>query len=39
MQAPDATYLDSTTLTIDEVQEQILAIIRARMSNGKELLR
>ena len=39
MQAPDAMYLDSSTLTIDEVQEQILAIIRARMSNGKELIR
>jgi cytidylate kinase len=39
MQAPDAVYLDSSKLTIDEVQEQILAIIRARMSNGKELIR
>jgi CMP/dCMP kinase len=39
MQAPDAVYLDSTRLTIDQVQEQILAIIRARTSNGKELMR
>ncbi len=39
MQAPDAMYLDSTALTIDEVQEHILAILRARMSNGKEIVR
>ncbi len=39
MQAPDATYLDSSDLSIEEVQEEILKIIRARVSNGKELVR
>jgi cytidylate kinase len=36
VQAPDATYLDSTGLTEDEVEEAILRIVRARISNGKE---
>jgi cytidylate kinase len=36
-QAPDATYLDSTALNIDEVEEAILKIIRARVTNGKEI--
>jgi cytidylate kinase len=35
-QAPDAVYLDSTTLGIDEVIESILKIVRARLTNGKE---
>jgi cytidylate kinase len=35
-QAPDAVYLDSTALTPDEVEEAILKLIRARVSNGKE---
>ncbi|HUP03187.1 MAG TPA: (d)CMP kinase [Bryobacteraceae bacterium] len=35
-QAPDAVYLDSTGLTIDEVEEAILRIVRARVTNGKE---
>jgi cytidylate kinase len=35
-QAPDAIYLDSTPLTIDEVEEAILRIVRGRVSNGKE---
>jgi cytidylate kinase len=35
-QAPDATYLDSTSLSIDEVEEAILRIVRARIANGKE---
>jgi cytidylate kinase len=35
MQAPDAIYLDSTGLTADEVEEQILRLVRARISNGK----
>jgi cytidylate kinase len=35
-QAPDAVYVDSTGLTPDEVEEAILKIIRARVSNGKE---
>jgi cytidylate kinase len=36
-QAPDAIYLDSTALDIDEVEEAILKIIRARVTNGKEI--
>ncbi len=39
VQAPDAIYLDSTGLSLDEVEEQILKIIRDRTSNGKELKR
>ncbi len=36
MQAPDAVYLDSTQLMPDEVVEQILKLVRERISNGKE---
>ena len=35
-QAPDAVYLDSTHMSIDEVEEAILKIVRARLANGKE---
>jgi cytidylate kinase len=35
-QAPDAVYLDSTHLSIVEVEEEILKIVRARIANGKE---
>jgi len=35
-QQPDALYVDSTGLTIDEVEEAILRLVRARISNGKE---
>ncbi len=35
-QAPDAVYLDSTGLTPDDVEEAILKLVRARMTNGKE---
>jgi cytidylate kinase len=35
-QAPDAVYLDSTPLTIDEVEEAILKIVRARVTNGRK---
>ncbi len=35
-QAPDAVYLDSTLLSADEVEEAILRIVRARVTNGKE---
>jgi cytidylate kinase len=35
-QAPDAVYIDSTGLTPEEVEEAILKVIRARVSNGKE---
>jgi len=35
-QAPDALYLDSTPLTVEEVEDAILKIVRARLTNGKE---
>jgi cytidylate kinase len=35
-QAPDAIYLDSTGLTPEQVEEAILKVVRARISNGKE---
>ena len=35
-QAPDAVYLDSTGLSIDEVEEAMLKLVRARITNGKE---
>ena len=35
-QAPDAAYLDSTRLTLDEVEEAILRIVRTRITNGKD---
>jgi cytidylate kinase len=34
-QAPDATYVDSTGLSIAEVEEAILRLVRARITNGK----
>jgi cytidylate kinase len=39
MQAPDAIYLDSSNLSIEQVEEAILKIVRERTSNGKELSR
>ncbi|MDP9172108.1 MAG: (d)CMP kinase [Acidobacteriota bacterium] len=36
VQAPDAAYVDSTGLTTEQVEEEILAIVRSRISNGKE---
>ena len=35
LQAPDATYLDSTGMTVEEVEDAILTIVRARLSNGR----
>ena len=35
MQAPDAVYIDTTGLSPDEVEEAILKVIRAKLSNGK----
>ncbi len=35
-QAPDAVYLDSTNLNLDEVEEAILKIVRSRVTNGKD---
>jgi CMP/dCMP kinase len=37
MQAPDAVLMDSTGLSIEEVEERILKIIRSKTTNGKEL--
>lgn len=36
VQAPDAIYIDSTGLTLEEVEEAILQVIRPRISNGKD---
>ena len=36
VQAPDAVYLDTTGMPIDEVEEAVLKIVRERTSNGKE---
>jgi cytidylate kinase len=35
VQAPDAIYIDSTGLAPGEVEEAILKVIRAKLSNGK----
>lgn len=35
LQAPDAVYLDSTGLTPQQVEDEILRIVRSRISNGK----
>lgn len=37
MQAPDAEYVDSSGQSIEEVEERLLALVRARTSNGKEI--
>jgi cytidylate kinase len=36
VQAPDAVFVDTTGLTIDEVEAALLKLIRDRTSNGKE---
>ena len=36
VQAPDAVYVDTTGLNVDEVEQALLKIIRERTSNGKE---
>jgi cytidylate kinase len=35
LQAPDAEYLDTTSMTPEQAEEAILKIVRARTSNGK----
>jgi len=35
-QAPDAAYLDTTGLSLDQVEEAILKLVRARITNGKD---
>jgi cytidylate kinase len=37
MQAPDAEYVDSSGQSIEQVEERLLALVRARTSNGKEI--
>ena len=37
MQAPDAVYIDTSGLTLEQVEEEILKVVRQRTSNGKEL--
>ena len=39
VQAPDAELVDTTGLSLDEVEEVVLRLIRARTSNGKEAAR
>ena len=36
VQEPDAFYIDSTGLSLDQVEEAILKVVRARISNGKD---
>jgi cytidylate kinase len=35
-QAPDAEYLDTTHLTLAQVEEAVLKLVRERTSNGKD---
>jgi CMP/dCMP kinase len=35
VQAPDAELVDTTGLSLDEVEDAVLRIVRARTSNGK----
>ena len=39
VQAPDAVYIDSASLTVPEVVETILKVVRDRTTNGKEYSR
>jgi cytidylate kinase len=36
VQAPDALYVDTTGLSIEAAEHELLRIIRERTSNGKE---
>jgi len=35
-QAPDAVYIDSTALSPTQVEDEILKVVRARVTNGKD---
>jgi cytidylate kinase len=35
-QAPDAVYVDSTQLSLEQVEEAVLRLVRERISNGKD---
>jgi cytidylate kinase len=39
IQSPDAVYLDTSGLSVEQVEEAILKLVRERMSNGKEYSR
>lgn len=39
IQAPDAVYVDTTGLDAAQVEEELLRIVRSRVSNGKEVAR
>ena len=39
VQAPDAVYLDTTAMSIEEAEQALLRIVRERTSNGKERTR
>jgi cytidylate kinase len=39
VQAPDAVYLDSSGLSVDEVVAEVLRVVRERTANGKEVAR
>jgi cytidylate kinase len=39
MQAPDAELVDTTGMSLEQVEDEILRIIRIRTSNGKEVHR
>ncbi len=39
LQSPDAVYVDTTGLTIEQVEETILKLVRDRTANGKEYSR
>jgi cytidylate kinase len=39
VQAPDAVYIDSASMTVPEVVETILKVVRDRTTNGKEYSR
>jgi len=39
VQSPDATYVDTTGLTIEQVEESILKLVRGKTANGKEYSR
>jgi CMP/dCMP kinase len=38
MQAPDAIYIDSGSLSVDEVEQAVLKVVRDKTTNGKEYL-
>ncbi|MGH9721391.1 MAG: (d)CMP kinase [Bryobacteraceae bacterium] len=39
VQAPDAIYIDTTGMTLDQVEEAVLKVVRERITNGKDFHR